>query len=268
MFLKISPINQLGSLKVRFLPDHYQYNINSWRNVNRDGIKYNLNIHNIVDWFIYFNIQETSRKRLNSLINKSNVFYDIGANIGHVSLVASNLINENGIIYSFEPHPVSFKQFKNHIELNDISNIFAFNVGLGSSSSFVNMLEVEGNAGANRIVASNVKNSNFTLINIVSLDEFILNKNAEVPDLIKVDVEGYELEVFKGAENLLNDIKPKLFFELDERLLKLQNTSPIELLMFLSKFDYKFFNADDYKSIDLTYDFSNCHFDIIAIADF
>jgi len=267
VFLKLSPINQLGSWKVKFLPNHYQYKFNSWRSVNRGGIKYNLNIHNIVDCFIYFNIQEPSRERLNTLITKSNVFYDIGANIGHVSLVASSLINEKGVIYSFEPHPVSFNRFKNHVELNHISNIFAFNVGLGSTSSILNMLEVEGNAGANRILTSNVINSNFISINIVSLDEFILNNKADVPDLIKVDVEGYELEVFKGAENLLNNNKPNLFFELDERLLKLQNTSPIELLMFLSKFGYKFFNADDYEFIDLNYDFTSCHFDIIAISD-
>ncbi len=200
LFLKLSPINELGSLKLKFLPNHYQYNVNSWRNVNRVGIKYILNIHNILDWFIYFNIQETSRKRLDSLISKSNVFYDIGTNVGHVSLVATNLINEIGVIYPFEPDPVSLKQLKNYVELNDISNIFAFNVGLGSTCSIVNMLEVETNSGANRIVTSSVRNSNFTLINIVSLDEFVLNNNADVADLIKVDVDGYVFEVFKGAE--------------------------------------------------------------------
>lgn len=142
---------------------------------------------------------------------KKNVrtIFDVGANVGQfANLILRN--NPNADIYSFEPHPASFSK------LSQIKtpNFKCFNVGLGATNSKMILYDYKDNQGSehaalNKEVITNVHNGEASEIevDIIMLDKFCAEHKIDQIDLLKIDVEGFELDVLKGAENLIKSKK-------------------------------------------------------------
>ena len=101
-------------------------------------------------------------------------------------------------------------------------------------------------------------------ISLISLDSFLEFK----PDLIKIDVEGYEVEVINGGKETLTKYKPKLFIEIDDNNLKWAGSSARELVETLEKLNYQIFNAETSSPVKSEDNFENCHFDIVALPEY
>ena len=254
-----------GSFMTKLPPNHYQYSKNTIRTVTRNGIKYILDISDMVEWYIYFGFKEPSRQSLYKLIHKGYTFFDIGTNIGEVSLNAAKRVMD-GQVYSFEPDKENFKKLQQNLKLNNYKNIHPINKGLGDKSDIL-QIEVfdQKNKGMNRIV-NNPNNSDSTFsIEIITLDQFIEENKVNKIDLIKIDVEGYEMRVLLGAKKSIADFKPTFFIEIDDNNLKRQNNSARELIQFLENRNYNIKNCETGNLITSNSNFNNCHFDIICI---
>jgi FkbM family methyltransferase len=264
LLVKFTVGKEFGTLFTLLPPNHYQYPKKSYRQVNREGVNYFLDISDTVDWYIYFGFKEASRERLFSLIKKSATVIDIGANVGNVTLGFSKLIGETGKVYSFEPDPLNFSRFKKNIELNHFKNIEALNFGLGNKNgSFSIVVHDELNRGMNRLVENASENT--VLCEVLVLDDFISKNGITKVDLIKIDVEGFEKKVLEGAYQLLKSQKPVLFIELDDNNLKDQGSSAKDLINYLEEFKYRIVHSEKDIEYTTTSDFKNCHFDIIAL---
>ncbi len=189
---------------------------------------FTLKILNIFDYFY-------QKKFINFLkkkgINNFNVLIDIGAHKGEsINLFANNFkINQ---IYSFEPSPISYKILSQNID--KIQNkfnktkIFLENFALGSkdekifmkhisesSSSTIRELNTDSKYFKKKFFfLKNIKNQSlFKKIEVkqILLSDYIEKKNIKNIDFIKIDTEGYELEVLKGSENILFKTKYILF---------------------------------------------------------
>ena len=133
---------------------------------------------------------------LENVLKEGDTFIDIGANIGTLSLKASTLVGE-GKVYSFEPHPNTFKYLEGNIALNSFSNISAFNVGLGEKQGVLRFTD-------NRSDDQNsVSEDGDIEVTINTLDQY------EISDisLLKLDVEGFEKFVLEGAKSTLAKTK-------------------------------------------------------------
>ena len=97
------------------------------------------------------------------------------------------------------------------------------------------------------------------------MDKWCNDNNITKIDLIKIDVEGFEMNVLKGGIQTLQKFKPKMFIELDDNNLKDVGSSAKELINFIAKLDYKIINAEDETPITADTDFTNCHYDIICL---
>ena len=254
-----------GSFISKIPPNHYQYKTPSLRKAKRNGIHYNLDISDIIDWYIYYGFREKSKELLLESIKENDTVIDVGANVGEISLRAANIVgNKVGKIYSFEPDLIKFNRFLNNIKINAVKNITPINKGLGNVDGVFNLSVVdENNRGMNRIVESN-ESLNTSKIEVTILDNYIKLKNITRVDLIKIDTEGFEMNVIKGAKDLLKRFRPILFIELDEKNLIDQNSSPKEIIKHLINLNYNIVNANNNDTISLNSDLANCHFDIIC----
>ncbi len=144
-------------------------------------------------------------------IQPGTVVFDVGANVGYFSLLASELTGKKGQVYSFEPLPRNIEYLKKHISLNDIGNIqvieaaVSFQSGealfdLGASSAMGHLSDIGG-----------------LRVRMVSLDDLVSEGQLQPPDYMKIDVEGAEYDVLRGAEKIINEFQPTLFMDTHQR---------------------------------------------------
>ena len=135
-------------------------------------------------------------------LRRTDLFIDIGANIGAYTLLASSEIKANSI--SIEPLEDTFLILMDNIYINNIQdNVKAYNIGLGSKISkthFTKSLDT-----INHVATKNERNT--IEVQIDTLDNILINE--QCPALIKIDVEGYENEVINGASKTLGNNKLK-----------------------------------------------------------
>jgi FkbM family methyltransferase len=234
--------------------------------VSRRGVVLQLNISNEVDHFIYFKYKDTTFDHLHDEIIKARTIIDVGGNIGAFALLFEQL-NSAAQIHTFEPHPGLYKRLQQHLDINS-SGIIAHNIGLGEKKGVARLYEVEEqNPGMNRIFAAE-RDHPYCTINIESLDEYWETTNEMKIDFIKIDVEGFELSVLKGAYNTITKHHPVLVIEINDDNLRNNNTSASELIMLLNGLGYNCITtADKKRSITASDNFKGCHFDIVATAN-
>ena len=161
---------------------------------------------------------------INLLINKAagiSTFIDIGANTATISIRLSKIYNDNIKIYSFEPIPNTYKLAASNIVLNNISNISLYNLGIGDCESKIIFHTFKGQSSCATAISNrtphdkNCKMNSLT-VNCTTLDSFVYKNNISRVDLMKIDVEGYELNVLKGAINVINKDGPTFLYEYNE----------------------------------------------------
>tara|TARA_B100000787_G_C16138101_1_gene270641 strand:+ start:174 stop:872 length:699 start_codon:yes stop_codon:yes gene_type:complete len=153
---------------------------------------------------------------LRKFIKKNQNVIDVGANIGRYSFELSNIVGKKGLVYVFEPMQKSYLTLLTLITLNDVKNIIPFNLALSDKSNFVRMKEfsaldkksyIFSTQTESRIV-SNKKDS--TIKYSIKLDDLKIKKKIS---FIKIDCEGFEMEVLKGGKNMIKVNKPVLLVE-------------------------------------------------------
>lgn len=147
------------------------------------------------------------------LINKTNpLIFDVGANVGQSIGEFKDNFPES-IIYSFEPSPSTFLQLKkNHTGKPDI---FLQNVGLGAVAGKKEFLENESSEMSSFLEYDQMEWGKFkekTIVDLSTLDEYCRQNYITKIDVLKMDTQGYELEVLKGAVNMLKEKNIQLLF--------------------------------------------------------
>lgn len=157
------------------------------------------------------------KAELRCLISKVNEYMsektvlDIGANIGNHSLAFSPYCKQ---VFSFEPHPKTFRL----LELNtmDVTNIHPINIGASDHTAKMKAVDSHNNMGGARLIddsiVTNEKISNYREFSLRPLDSIEQLENTDI-GFIKIDVEGHELQAFKGAKRLLEKHHPVIAFE-------------------------------------------------------
>ena len=245
-------------------PKHIDYPKPSARSVEVNGIKYSLDISDLVGWYIYWGFSDAPRRKLYSLITKGSTVIDVGANLGEVALNAAKLVGTGGKVYAFEPFPANYKKLAANLELNSFANLFIFNKGLGNEPHKVAMVAEENNAGMNRIASGAELGKTDALVEIIKLDDFVREKGLSSVDLIKIDVEGYEMNVLKGGIETIKQFRPKLFVEVIDAHLKRQGSSALEVFQFFEELDYSLSLADTGRPVDSRRMPTEFQYDVVA----
>jgi FkbM family methyltransferase len=144
---------------------------------------------------------------------ENDIFYDIGANYGFYTCLAQEFIID-GQIHAFEPNPKIFRLLKENSRLDIFKNTFLNEIALSDKTGEAEFYDRE--AGRHSGVSSLIKHSNFKRyktikVKTITLDEYILDHKP--PTIMKIDVEGGEPFVLKGALKLLKKYKPMIIME-------------------------------------------------------
>lgn len=153
---------------------------------------------------------------LKEAIRPGMVVYDVGANIGYVSLMLAHLLGDTGRVYSFEPHPGNLRRLEENVSLNGwndriVVTPLAVSDKAGSEEFLVHtvhgMGKLSGSAGRTETYPETLS------VPCVSLDSFVFEQGHPIPDMVKIDVEGGEIKVLPGMRRLLKQARPSLIIE-------------------------------------------------------
>jgi FkbM family methyltransferase len=136
-------------------------------------------------------------------LRKEDLFVDIGANVGSYSVLASAHVGSK--VISIEPVPKTFSTLTQNILINQVNgNVTLLNVAAGSKKDTLKFTSSFDTV--NHVVASHEKVEDVIDVKVDKLDSIL---NSDIPALIKIDVEGFETEVIKGASHVLKENKLK-----------------------------------------------------------
>jgi FkbM family methyltransferase len=134
---------------------------------------------------------------LSELITKETTFVDVGANIGYFTILCSRLART---VYAFEPVPVVFERLSRNISLNGCKNVRAFQCAVSREKAKLTLFESKISDGHDSTV-KRFEHDRSILVDAVSLDETVEPSVGDV--VLKVDVEGSEMDVLLGALGLI-----------------------------------------------------------------
>lgn len=175
------------------------------------------------------------RKLLEAQIKPGMNVVDIGANQGLYTLLFSRLVGENGRVLAFEPDDLLHDALQANVAFNHASNVQPFHCALGSQRGTMTLYRSLFNSGDNRLAAKTAQEGTreAVQVRIERLDEMLAGQRI---DFIKIDVQGWEMEVFRGMQRLLDapaNARMAIFFEYWPQGLRDAGSDPVEPLEFL-----------------------------------
>jgi FkbM family methyltransferase len=213
-------------------------------------------------------------------------FIDIGANLGYMSINASKIVGPKGKIISFEPDNTIYNLLENNISLNNVENIKLNKIGLSNYNGEASF-NIATESGLSRLEN---KNNNLeglilqtkTTIKVNTLDSYLSENNFTnlKIKMIKIDVEGHELNILEGAVNVLKDSKPIIILEINPGALIQNDLSLTNIVNFLDPLDYDSFFINSHSADIIRFsrnpsfmiitptnikDLSSKNFDLLAI---
>ena len=200
-----------------------------------------------------YGFEETEIIFFKKYLSAGDIVIDIGANIGLFTLIASERVLPNGKVFSFEPSPQTYAWLAENIEANSLSNVSAFKSALSDRDGVIDFyISSQGFDAFNSIIKpSKGKDYIKESVPTLTLDSFIKNANLEGGiNLIKIDVEGFEIPLLSGAMHLLSSNKaPDMIVEFTESNAKNANTTCAQLYSKISSFGYELYQYDAKRNI-------------------
>ena len=177
---------------------------------------------------LYGEYSQSELEFLLSMLNENSVVYDVGANIGYHTTAFASVAKK---VYAFEPHPKNYALLEQNTKDLDHVYIGKYAVSNSNTTCYISDYNPEqpGNFGMVKVIndASGIETTAITL-DTAGLD---------LPDMIKIDVEGSELQVLQGCKQIIQQKCPVIFYEAIE-------TSQLrEIYEFLEPLGYRFYWA-------------------------
>jgi FkbM family methyltransferase len=151
------------------------------------------------------------------LLQRGDTVFDIGANVGIYTLLFSECVGETGHVVAFEPVPANIHFLRQHVSLNRFCNVSVVEAAVSSTSGVAAFALGESSSVGHVCAAGDLQ------VRAVKLDDF-LAASGRAPSLIKIDVEGGEHDVLKGACHLLAHVRPHLLLAVHSESLRVACT--------------------------------------------
>lgn len=171
-------------------------------------------------WELNF-VKNTEKDVFNMMlseIDEEDTFYDIGANIGFYTCFFSEKASE---IYSFEPNKHAAQILRENIEENSLENVEVIEAAASDKDTSIKLSKVPGTSV---LGTAQIKDAEEGEVDAKKLDSLFDEGQVELPDMVKIDVEGHEIEVLKGMEKVIEKASPVIYVESHENHEELRET--------------------------------------------
>lgn len=136
------------------------------------------------------------------LVREGSVVYDIGANVGFYTVLASKLAGRSGRVYAFEPVPRNCRFLRKHVEMNRAANVSVIEMAVSSTNGEAAFDSSGSHAMGHLDTRGTLK------VRTISVDSFVFDQAMPAPAVIKIDVEGAEVDVLTGSRETLRRHRP------------------------------------------------------------
>lgn len=179
--------------------------------------------------------------RLLDCVRPGDAVFDVGANIGTVGLLIAAKNRERDVtVHAFEPEPRNAEHLRRNAALNDLSNVTVHELALGDAAGSMKLfLSGPVGAGEHSLVASHRDTGSAIEVRVARGDDFCAGE-APCPDVMKIDVEGAEIQVLAGFDRLLHEGRIReLLIEVHVGTIEKQGWSPARLQAWLHERGYE-----------------------------
>jgi FkbM family methyltransferase len=241
-------LSKIWSPLWKIIPPPSFYNGMKKEIVVRDGVRFLIDRSDYMQWHILAGLPDNSWKTAAEKIERLDRYssiqvFDVGANSGAFALklaaYCSDSHRDNISIHAFEPNPKMLKVLRDNCQLNPRleSMIYIHPYGLGASNSTLPFSFSNDNSGAGRFDENgNVDSISLT---VKTLDEVCDNVDVNCLTFLKLDVEGFEPEVLKGAGKTILRFKPTIYIEMTDKWFRERGSSCKQILEYFWELGYQ-----------------------------
>jgi FkbM family methyltransferase len=181
------------------------------------------------------------------LLKPGDVFYDIGANVGFFTVIGARLVGPGGRVYAFEPVPENAALVRHNAEMNGFMHVTVIEkaVSRQTGEGELFLARYSGGSALSSVDTPPPDLKEVISIEMVSIDDVIEQQAIEPPAVVKIDVEGAEVEVLEGMARTLRDFEPVVVYEIDDEDEGAFNRKRVECAAFLRARGYKITRLDE-----------------------
>jgi FkbM family methyltransferase len=194
-----------------------------------------------VDMRIYFNIMDVEVKRtISKYVHQGETALDIGANIGYFTLLMAHRVGSRGRVHSFEPNSPVCQRMAQHVLKNGFEDrVIVHDCAVSNVSGSI-QLSIYDDPGLSSILPRPDIEGTVVEARVVTLDGLFSSGEIGVPDFIKIDVEGAELFVLEGGEELIRQVRPIIVTEISPEQKKLFDYTATDIRQWAHEHSYSF----------------------------
>ncbi len=194
--------------------------------------------------FVNPDVIDRAEEFVYDFLKSGDTLIDVGANIGCVTAAGSLAVGDSGRVFSIEPHPQTFLHLQQTVQINHCLNVTCLNVALGAEAGIVRFTDEKRKDDNNRVSLDTGAGMQVPCVTLASLiDEHRLARVA----MLKIDVEGFEMHVLRGAESVLSRVDC-LYVEVLEHTLQRFGSSGAELIGLLRNYGFTCYYFKDDRS--------------------
>ncbi len=230
------------------------------RIIQKDGVNYEVDLSEGIELSLYLfgDFQKHVTKNAFLTIKDDFTIIDIGANVGLMTLQFAKLV-PNGKVYSFEPTFYALERLKKNLSLNEsiAKNVTVINSFVSEKSDTkpdivaFSSWKVNGERSTNDHPVHLGTPKSTEGVPAISLDDFVEVNAIDKIDFIKIDTDGHEYEVFKGAKKAIAKYRPKIIFEIGLYVMDEKNISFDYYHRYFKDLNYKLFDTQSDAEINL-----------------
>lgn len=215
-----------------------------------DGSLLQIDTSSTLEWWthMYGGHERGAIELLKLLIQPGNVVFDIGANVGTLSLPMARLVGDHGSIHAFEPHPRMRQRLIENLALNNLRNVTVVGLALGSEVSETILYgSITNNQGLSSLAMISGFAEEPLPCHVDTVDNYVDSAKVTRLDFMKIDTEGADLSVLLGARKTLTSLRPCIYIEVDDQHLAHFDASARKILGYLGSLGYQTWRHVEYR---------------------